>query len=118
MVNPLACIVANANIDLLLSSSWQKKVLKIEKIFKKELEKIRNSKIVKDLRSIGVIELKDDIYALVLQDFCVKNGFWLRPFGKLFYSIVAYTISKKNLLKVTKTMIEAIKYIEKNYEKN
>jgi len=121
MANPLACSVANASIDLLLGSSWQKKVLKIEKIFKEELEKIRNSKIIKDVRaigSIGVIELNDDIYALRLQDFCVKNGVWLRPFGKLFYSIVAYTISKKNLLKITQTMIEAIKYIEKNYEKN
>ncbi len=47
-----------------------------------------------------------------LQDYCVKNGVWLRPFGKLFYSIVAYTISKR-AKKNHKTMIEAIKYLEK-----
>ncbi|QKF59801.1 adenosylmethionine--8-amino-7-oxononanoate transaminase [Aliarcobacter lanthieri] len=121
MANPLACSVANASIDLLLNSSWKKRVLKIEKVFKNELEKIKYSKIVRDVRNIGaigVIELKDDIYSSQLQDFCVKNGVWLRPFGKLFYSIVAYTISKKDLLKITNTMIEAINYIESNYEKD
>ncbi|WP_418186404.1 adenosylmethionine--8-amino-7-oxononanoate transaminase [Aliarcobacter lanthieri] len=121
MANPLACSVANTSIDLLLNSSWEKRVLKIEKVFKNELEKIKYSKIVKDVRNIGaigVIELKDDIYSSQLQDFCVKNGVWLRPFGKLFYSIVAYTISKKDLLKITNTMIEAINYIESNYEKD
>ncbi|RBQ26959.1 adenosylmethionine--8-amino-7-oxononanoate transaminase [Arcobacter sp. CECT 9188] len=121
MANPLACSVANTSIDLLLNSSWEKRVLKIEKVFKNELEKIKYSKIVRDVRNIGaigVIELKDDIYSSQLQDFCVKNGVWLRPFGKLFYSIVAYTISKKDLLKITNTMIEAINYIESNYEKD
>ncbi|WP_026804796.1 adenosylmethionine--8-amino-7-oxononanoate transaminase [Aliarcobacter lanthieri] len=121
MANPLACSVANASIDLLLNSSWKKRVLKIEKVFKNELEKIKYSKIVRDVRNIGaigVIELKDDIYSSQLQDFCVRNGVWLRPFGKLFYSIVAYTISKKDLLKITNTMIEAINYIESNYEKD
>ena len=115
MANPLACSVANAAIDELLNYDWKKRVLKIEKIFKKELEKVKDSFLVKDIRSIGaigVIELKDDIYASQLQDYCVKNGVWLRPFGKLFYSIVAYTISKKELKKITKTMIEAIKYLE------
>ena len=83
----------------------EKKVLKIEKIFKKDLEKVKDSFLVNDIRNIGaigVIELKDDIYASQLQDYCGKNGVWLRPFGKLFYSIVAYTISKKELKKSQK----------------
>ncbi|HAC71471.1 MAG TPA: adenosylmethionine--8-amino-7-oxononanoate transaminase, partial [Arcobacter skirrowii] len=46
------------------------------------------------------------------QDFCVQNGVWLRPFGKLFYSIVSYTITKKELFKITNTMIDAIRYLE------
>lgn len=52
-------------------------------------------------------------YQKALGDPATKSGgVWLRPFGKLFYSIVAYTISKKELKKITKTMIEAIKYLE------
>jgi adenosylmethionine-8-amino-7-oxononanoate aminotransferase len=115
MANPLACSVANASIDLLLSSSWMQNVNKIQDIFSQELEFAKDLKLVKDVRSIGVIgiiELKDDIYAQKIQDYCVKNGVWIRPFGKLIYSIVAYIIEEKDLRKIVKTMIEAIKSLE------
>ena len=115
MANPLACSVASASIDELLNSPWKKRVEKIEKHFKKELNVLKDSSIVYDVRVIGsiaVIELKSSDYASILQDFCVQNGVWLRPFGKLFYSIVSYTITKKELFKITNTMIDAIKYLE------
>ncbi|QKF67793.1 adenosylmethionine--8-amino-7-oxononanoate aminotransferase [Arcobacter venerupis] len=116
MANPLACSVANASIDLLLSSSWMQNVNKIQDIFSQELEFAKDLKLVKDVRNIGaigIIELKDDIYAQKIQDYCVKNGVWIRPFGKLIYSIVAYTIEEKDLRKIVKTMIAAIKSLEK-----
>lgn len=120
MANPLACSVANASIEILLNSSWEKKVSKIENVFQIKLNKVKNFDLVKDVRcigAIGVIELENDIYAKELQEFCVENGVWLRPFGRLFYSIVAYTISEKKLLKITNTMIEAIKYLESKHAK-
>lgn len=116
MANPLACSVANASINLLLESNWQNNVKKIEKIFTKELENAKNIDLVKDVRNIGaigIIELKDDCYAQQVQDYCVKNGVWIRPFGKLVYSIVAYTIEEKDLIKIIRTMIDAIKSIKK-----
>ena len=116
MANPLACSVANASINLLLESNWQNNVKKIEEIFTKELENAKNIDLVKDVRNIGaigIIELKDDCYAQQVQDYCVKNGVWIRPFGKLVYSIVAYTIEEKDLTKIIITMIDAIKSIKK-----
>ncbi|NCB13820.1 MAG: aminotransferase class III-fold pyridoxal phosphate-dependent enzyme, partial [Erysipelotrichia bacterium] len=116
MANPLACSVANASIDLLLESNWKNNVKKIEEIFTKELENAKNIDLVKDVRNIGaigIIELKDDCYAQQVQDYCVKNGVWIRPFGKLVYSIVAYTIEEKDLTKIIRTMIDAIKSIKK-----
>ena len=116
MANPLACSVANASINLLLESNWQNNVKKIEEIFTKELENAKNIDLVKDVRNIGaigIIELKDDCYAQEVQDYCVKNGVWIRPFGKLVYSIVAYTIEEKDLIKIIRTMIDAIKSIKK-----
>lgn len=116
MANPLACSVANASIDLLLESNWKNNVKKIEEIFTKELENAKNIDLVKDVRNIGaigIIELKDDCYAQQVQDYCVKNGVWIRPFGKLVYSIVAYTIEEKDLIKIIRTMIDAIKSIKK-----
>lgn len=116
MGNPLACSVANASIDLLLETSWEKNLKNIELIFTKELEYAKDLELVKDVRNIGaigVIELKDDIYAQRIQDYCVKNGVWIRPFGKLIYSIVAYTINENDLRKIVRVMINAVKSLEK-----
>jgi len=112
MGNPLACSVANASIDLLLNSNWQDKVKNIESIFQKELESLKTLNIVADVRNIGaigVVELKDDSKAQIVQDYCVENGVWIRPFGKLVYSIVSYNITEKELYKITSTIKEAIK---------
>ncbi|MFY9074048.1 adenosylmethionine--8-amino-7-oxononanoate transaminase [Malaciobacter mytili] len=115
MGNPLACSVAIESIKLLLETPWQKRVLTIEAIFKEELEAAKNLELVENIRNIGaigVIELKDNIYAQEIQDYCVKNGVWIRPFGKLIYSIVAYTIKEEDLRKIVRIMIEAIKSVK------
>lgn len=111
MANPLACAVANASIDLLLSTPWKKRVKNIENIFKTKLESLKNHPKVADVRNIGaigVVELKDSQYAQKIQDLCVQNGVWIRPFGKLVYSIVAYTISDQELIKITDAIKKAI----------
>ncbi len=115
MGNPLACSVANASIDLLLDSSWEQKVKNIENIFTQELASLQKLNIVQDTRNIGaigVVELKSDKYAQKVQEFCVDNGVWIRPFGKLIYSIVAYTISNEELYKITNTIHLALESLE------
>ena len=112
MGNPLACSVANASLDLLQNTNWQHKVKNIETIFHKELESLKTLEIVADVRNIGaigVVELKDDTKAQIVQNFCVKHGVWIRPFGKLVYSIVSYNITDDELYKITSTIKEAIK---------
>jgi adenosylmethionine---8-amino-7-oxononanoate aminotransferase len=114
MGNPLACSVANASIDLLLNSPWEKRVQNIESIFQKELEELKTNEKVTEVRNIGaigVVELKEDGYGQQVQDICVKNGVWIRPFGKLVYSIVAYTISDEELYKITGAIKTAINQI-------
>ena len=104
MGNALACAVANESIELLLNSNWKNKVKNINNIFSKELKTLKKLNIVANVRfigAIGVVELKSDKYSQQIQDICVKNGVWIRPFGKLVYSIVAYTITKKELYKIT-----------------
>jgi len=115
MGNALACSVANASLDLLINSNWKEKVNNIESIFSKELSSLKDLKIVADVRTIGaigVVELKDETKAQIIQDFCVKNGVWIRPFGKLIYSIVSYNITNDELYKITSTMKEAIKSLQ------
>lgn len=119
MANALACSVANASIDLLLKSNWQKNVKNINKIFTKKLSTLENLEVVKNIRTIGaigVVELHNSNYAQVIQDECVKQGVWIRPFGKLIYSIVAYTITKDELNKICDAIIKAIKKVNKDYK--
>ncbi|RXJ86608.1 adenosylmethionine--8-amino-7-oxononanoate transaminase [Arcobacter sp. CECT 8985] len=116
MGNPLACSVAIESINLLLETPWEERVLNIEKIFSEELEKAKDLEIVASIRNIGaigVIELNDGSYAQYIQDYCVEHGVWVRPFGKLIYSIVSYTIDHNDLRKIINTMIDAIKTIKK-----
>ncbi len=115
MGNPLACSVAIESIKLLLETPWQQRVLNIEAIFNKELQAAKDLPLVENIRNIGaigVIELKDNTFAQLIQDYCVKHGVWIRPFGKLIYSIVSYTIEEEDLRKVVRVMIEAIKSIK------
>jgi adenosylmethionine-8-amino-7-oxononanoate aminotransferase len=115
MGNPLSCSVAIESLNLLEDDSWKDNVLNIEKIFTKELSSAKDLDLVNDVRNIGaigVIELKDESYAQEIQDYCVEHGVWIRPFGKLIYSIVAYTIEEDDLKKVIKTMIDAIESIK------
>ena len=117
MGNALACAVANTSIDLLLSSNWEHKVKIIENIFKKELAVLKDIDIVADVRNIGaigIVELKSDKEAKLLQEICIKNGVWIRPFGKLFYSIVSYTITENELLKIINTIKLSIKELIDN----
>jgi len=111
MGNPLACSVANANLKLLLKSNWKQKVKNIEKIFKQELYALKQHKLVQDVRVIGVIgvvELKNNKHTSSIQDLCVQQGVWLRPFGNLVYSIVSYNITNKELYKITKAIKKSI----------
>ena len=115
MGNALACSVANASIELLVNSNWESKVKNIHNIFKNELEELRSNKFVKDVRFIGaiaVVELKSDKYARVIQDDCVKNGVWIRPFAKLVYSIVSYNIRDDELYKITDAIKKAINKLD------
>ena len=100
MANPLACSVALANINLLLSYDWKKKIKKIEEILHKELNNISKNNAVKDFRvigAIGVLEMKNKVNVGSIQKKFVKHGIWLRPFSNLIYIMPPYIISKKDL---------------------
>ena len=58
------------------------------------------------------MELKSDQYAQTVQEFCVENGVWIRPFGKLVYSIVSYNITAEELYKITNTIKTALENLK------
>ena len=109
MGNPLSCSVANRSIDLLLSSEWENRILQIENILKSELLPLQKQKSVSDVRvigAIGVIEFESPLDMKLVQENLIENGVWLRPYGKLLYTMPPYVINDVELLTITKAMTE------------
>lgn len=112
MANPLACSVALASIRLLLSMPWKRRISEIEEQLKKGLANCADSPLVSDVRvlgAIGVIELKEPVDMESVQQRLVDLGVWLRPFGKLLYTMPPYIISGEDLDKITGAMREIVR---------
>lgn len=102
MGNPLACAIAVASVNLLLSSPWQKRVQEIESIMKDRLAPARDFGNVDDVRvlgGIGVVQLKEDVDLASFQRRCIDEGVWIRPFGKNAYIMPPYLAVTDDQLK-------------------
>mmetsp|Transcript_6473 Transcript_6473/g.11899 ORF Transcript_6473/g.11899 Transcript_6473/m.11899 type:complete len:441 (-) Transcript_6473:908-2230(-) len=108
MGNPLACAVSLASLKLLQSYDLPSMIGSIEKQLVHELEPCKESPYVQDVRvlgAIGVVEMKEPMNMSVVQPQLVQDGVWLRPFGKLLYTMPPFIIKKEELRKITKAML-------------
>ncbi|WP_339669505.1 adenosylmethionine--8-amino-7-oxononanoate transaminase [Dasania marina] len=111
MGNPLATAVACASIELLLSQPWQRVIGNIEQQLKKGLSPAQDLAQVAEVRvlgAIGVIEMKQAVNMASIQKQLVDEGVWIRPFGKLVYTMPPYIMSDQDLAtlcaKITKVL--------------
>jgi adenosylmethionine-8-amino-7-oxononanoate aminotransferase len=104
MANPLACAVGRASVQLLLDSPWQATVRHIETVLREQLAPCRDLPGVADVRvlgAIGVVETTEPVDMGVLQPALVDRGAWVRPFGRLVYTMPPYVSTDADLAVVT-----------------
>jgi len=103
MANPLACNVAFESINLLLESNWESGINMIEQELRKGLLPFKENNSVNDVRvlgAIGVVEMKELIDVEKTQSRLIENGVWLRPFGKLLYTMPPFISSSSDIHKI------------------
>lgn len=107
MANPLACAVALESTKLLLQSPWQSRIATIENQLREELLPLREQAAVADVRvlgAIGVVELREPVNMKKVVPQLVEQGVWLRPFGRLLYTMPPYVINPEQLRRITTAM--------------
>ncbi|MBV6758932.1 adenosylmethionine--8-amino-7-oxononanoate transaminase [Rhodococcus opacus] len=110
MANPLACAVAVASIELLLSRDWRGEVEDVRRGLESGLAPARELPGVRDVRvlgAIGVIELSEPVDMRAATDAAVAAGVWLRPFRNLIYAMPPYVCTSEDVRKITTGMLAA-----------
>jgi len=112
MANPLACAAANASLDILLNTNWQRKVSHIENWLSQYLAPFTTLAKVNDVRilgAIGVVECSAAVDMNTLQPALVEQGVWIRPFGKLIYLMPPYIINEQDTQQLCNAIFNVLK---------
>jgi adenosylmethionine-8-amino-7-oxononanoate aminotransferase len=115
MGNALACAAANASLDVLDEGHWKSQVAAIGEQLTAELEACRSMPSVADVRvlgAIGVVELVEPVDMSVIQPAFVREGVWIRPFGKLVYTMPPYVTQADDLSRITHAIERVIAEID------
>jgi adenosylmethionine---8-amino-7-oxononanoate aminotransferase len=108
--NPIACAVANASFELLISENCEKQRQNIINSHQNFLEKIKNHSLIAEVRQQGTIlaiEIKTQEKTSyfnnirdILYNFFMEKKIILRPLGNVVYILPPYCISKEDLERV------------------
>ena len=111
MGNPLACAAAGASLDLLEREPWRDRVAAIEEQLGLGLEPCRDLPSVVDVRvlgAIGVVELREPVDMAIVQPAFVEAGVWIRPFGRLVYTMPPYVTGSDDLSRITDAIHDVV----------
>ncbi|ARQ72094.1 adenosylmethionine--8-amino-7-oxononanoate transaminase [Streptomyces marincola] len=107
MGNPLAAAIADASVELLLAGDWAGRVARIEAGLRDGLagaERLPGVLGARVLGAIGVIELDHPVDMAAATEAAVRAGVWLRPFGRLVYTMPPYVTDDADLALICRAM--------------
>ena len=116
MGNPLACAVACASIDLILSYDIETRTANMQRTMEQALTPAAQLAGVAEVRCLGavaVIELEDAVDMPIFQSLLIDHGIWVRPFGKLVYIMPPYVVTNDELTTLCQALLKVVrKYLE------
>lgn len=115
MGNPLACSVALASIRLLLSQPWQRCVKALESGLREGLAPAARLPGVREVRvlgGIGVVEMHSPVDMTRIQRRLVDRGVWIRPFGRLVYTMPPLIMQPDDLATLTRGIVDTLETLE------
>ena len=108
MANALACAVAVASVELLLSQDWRTRVGEISAGLSDGLEAARSLPAVADVRvlgAIGVIETHQPVDLRTATPVALDHGVWLRPFRNLIYAMPPFICTGPEIAQIAAAMV-------------
>ena len=111
MGNPLACAVACASIDLILSYDIEARTANMHAVMEQQLspaEKLKGVAAVRCLGAVAVIESETNVDMPIFQTLLIDNGIWVRPFGKLVYIMPPYVITDDELVTLCQSLLTVV----------
>jgi len=116
MGNPLACAVACASIDLILSYDIETRTANMQRTMEQALTPAAQLAGVAEVRCLGavaVIELEDAVDMPIFQSLLIDHGIWVRPFGKLVYIMPPYVVTDDELTTLCQALLKVVRtYLE------
>jgi adenosylmethionine-8-amino-7-oxononanoate aminotransferase len=112
MANPLACVAANASLELFEREPRLAQVAAIEAHLKDALAPCRGLPGVKDVRvkgAIGAVQMTAIARLQEMKDRFIAEGVWLRPFGDVIYLMPPFTVSEAELAALTRAVVRVLK---------
>ena len=111
MGNPLACAVACASIDLILSYDIEARTANMQSVMEQQLAPAASLNGVAEVRCLGavaVIKLQEAVDMPTFQTLLIENGIWVRPFGKLVYIMPPYIITEDELVTLCQSLLTVV----------
>ncbi|WP_411742332.1 adenosylmethionine--8-amino-7-oxononanoate transaminase [Rhodococcus sp. IEGM 1330] len=108
MGNPLACAIAVASVELLLSRDWRAEVAGLASGLADGLAPARSLPGVADVRvlgGIGVVEMHSPVDMARATAAAVEAGVWLRPFGRLVYAMPPFICTDAEVAAIAEALV-------------
>ena len=105
MANPLSCAVAAESTAMISEGTWRADVARIEQGLRAGLSDAPG--ITRVRGAIGVLEMAHDVDMEATTAAALEEGVWLRPFGRLIYTMPPYICTDEEVARICRAVVAA-----------